>query len=122
MHHSAGIDLLGEQSPIAPESSQLGPPLATQFGGLLSVKFIGASRVFLGSPRNATVQEGLPARLGPVRNVVENFRHVAELLFAQQTRVVNRCTSERGVVPVASMLVADQRARRVATSPLVSGA
>ena len=31
------------------------------------------------------------------------------------------CTSERVVVPVASMLVADQRARRVATSPLVSG-
>ena len=26
-HHSAGIDLLGEQSPVAPESSQLGPLL-----------------------------------------------------------------------------------------------
>ena len=30
--HRASFDLLGEQSPIAPESSQLDPPLATQFG------------------------------------------------------------------------------------------
>ena len=65
------------------------PTLATQFGGLLPVKLIYSSRVFLGGPRNASVQKGLLARLGSGPEPVPFGR----------TSFAHRTTSERDVVP-----------------------
>ena len=115
--HSAGIDQLGEQSPIL-----LNPPTwAHPWLPNLAASFLSSSSARAVS---SSVAQGMPPSRKACLHVLAQYatwsRAFALLpnFFLHTGSTVARLN---GLWYLASMLLADQRARRVATSPLVSG-
>ena len=91
--------------------------MAAQFCSLFSVIFISERRLFLRRPGDAAIQEGLPAPLCSVSDVIQRFCARAKRLTARGARVINSGASKWVFVTMAAMLMTDKSTSRVATSP-----
>ena len=75
--------------------------MAAQFCSLFSVIFISERRLFLRRPGEAAIQEGLPAPLCSVSDVIQRFCARAKRLTARRARVINSGASKRVFVTMA---------------------